>query len=381
MRLFRDESKLSPEYVPARLLHRERELQLLMSFFSSSHMPEGAYTVRCVIVGSVGTGKTSLAKLCGRRVEEEASRRGVKIKYIHVNCRIERTLYLVLYRVASELGIELPRRGYSDEEITQKITSYLNRTGTRVIVGLDEAEVLYSEDGGEPFYVLSRLAEEINIPGGFSLITILREPEVLDRLDRPTKSTLLGSVIHLREYDYRQLLDILLYRSSEAFYDGAVMDEAIELIADVSSERGDARYAIDLLWRAGKFAEAENKAQVTPEHVRKAIASIFPTIRRENLEYLSRDEKLVLLSCAHALKDDKAYTTSSDLYTSYKLICEELNLTPKGYTRFWEIMHRLQELGFIRIRVRSEGIKGRRSIVSLPGIPASLLEEELKKAL
>lgn len=381
MRLFRDESKLSPEYVPSRLLHREREMQLLLSFFKASHEPGAAYTVRCVIVGSVGTGKTSLAKLCGRLVEEEALRRGVKTKYIHVNCRIDRTLYLVLYRVASELGIELPRRGYSDEEITQVIVKHLNKTGTRVIIGLDEAEVLHSEEGGEAFYILSRMAEEINIPGGFSLVTILREPEVLDKLDIPTKSTLLGSVIHLKEYNYKQLLDILLYRGEAAFHEGVVMDEAMELIADVSSERGDARYAIDLLWRAGKFAEAEEAEHVTPEHVRKAIASIFPTIRRENLEYLSRDEKLVLLSCAHLLKDDRAYATSSELYTDYKLICEELNLPPKGYTRFWEIMHKLQDLGFIRIKVRSEGIRGRRSIVSLPDIPAALLEEELRKAL
>jgi cell division control protein 6 len=75
--------------------------------------------------------------------------------------------------------------------------------------------------------------------------------------------------IHLNEYDYEQLLEILRYRASEAFYKGAVSDEVLEFMAQAASDRKDARYAIDLLWRSGKFAELEGSDTVTAEHVRR----------------------------------------------------------------------------------------------------------------
>jgi len=379
MRIFKDEGRLSLEYTPPQLPHRENELNLLKTLFSSLYRDATQYSVRCVIVGSVGTGKTSLAKLLGRTLEEEANRNNIVLRYVHVNCRNHRTLFSVVHHVASLLGLEFPRRGVSDEEIMEKLLVSVSRRRMRLVIGLDEVEGLYAEEGSEPFYFLSRVFEESTYPRCLSVLFIMRDPELISRLDTATRSSLLGSVIYLKEYDYQQLLDILNYRASEAFYEDVFLPDTLEFIADVSSERGDARYAIDLLWRSGKFAEAENSSKITPEHVRKAIASIFPTIRRDNLEYLTLDEKLILLACARLLKEGEAYTSSSEIYDMYRIICEEKSTSPKGYTRYWEALNRLQDLGFLRIRVQSEGIRGRRSIVSLAGIPAGLLEAELEK--
>ena len=41
----------------------------------------------------------------------------------------------------------------------------------------------------------------------------------------------------------------------------------------------------------------------------------------------------------------------------------------------------MDDLGIIRINVRSEGIKGRRSYISLPGMPVSILRRELESIL
>jgi cell division control protein 6 len=183
--------------------------------------------------------------------------------------------------------------------------------------------------------------------------------------------------IHLNEYDYEQLLEILRYRASEAFYKGAVSDEVLEFMAQAASDRKDARYAIDLLWRSGKFAELEGSDTVTAEHVRKALASVYPTIRRENLSYLSRDEKLVLLALARALAGNRTAVTATELYQYYRLVCEEMDFESRGYTHFWETLQQLQDLGFLRLSIRSEGVKGRKTYIYLPGIPATLLEKEL----
>ena len=230
--------------------------------------------------------------------------------------------------------------------------------------------------------MFSRVGEERLKTPRISTIFIFRNPEMLDALDASTRSSLLGNVIHLREYDYNQLYDILKYRASLAFRPEVVMDESLHLIADIASERGDARYALDILWRAGKYAEAENSTQVMPEHVRKATASVYPTIRREHLEFLEQHSKLILLALAKALEAEKsAYVTSSTLNDYYRLVCEEYDVDPKSYTSFWEALQRLDDLGIIKIRVVSEGSRGRKSYISLPGVPTSILKKELEPLL
>ncbi|HDJ66987.1 MAG TPA: hypothetical protein ENF33_04695, partial [Nitrososphaeria archaeon] len=77
MRIFRDEEKLSPEYVPRALPHREEELKLLKTFFSGVVAGTSRISTRVIITGSVGTGKSALVKLFGRQAREEARRRGI----------------------------------------------------------------------------------------------------------------------------------------------------------------------------------------------------------------------------------------------------------------------------------------------------------------
>lgn len=379
MPVFKHEEKLSPEYVPDKLLYRENELKLLLSFFSSLITHEKPFHVRVHISGAVGTGKTSLAKLFGQTMEAEARKKGKKIRFVHVNCRIHRSLYTILRKVVENLELDLPRRGYSDEEILQVLVKFLSSNKIRMILCLDEVEALVAEEGGSPIYLLTRSGEDISEGSFLSLLLVLRELDFLERLDSQTLSGMGTNNIHLNEYSKDQLFEILRYRAAEAFHKNVISDEVIEFLAEVAAERGDARYAIDLLWRAGKYAEAEVSQVVTAEHARKALASVYPTIRRENLSYLSRDEKLVLLAAARGLTVNKTQVTAAEVFQLYKLVCEELRQEAKGYTTFWETLQQLQDLGFVRLSVKSEGVKGRKTYVYLPGIPSQLLEQELMK--
>ncbi|MCS6784635.1 MAG: AAA family ATPase [Candidatus Caldarchaeum sp.] len=381
MPVFKHEEKLSPEYVPEKLPYRETEMKLLFSFFSSILSDERPFHVRVYLSGAVGTGKTSLAKLFGQSIEQEARKYGRKIRFLHINCRIHKSLYTILRKVAEQLQIDLPRRGYSDEEILEIVAKFLRSNGVRLILCLDEVEALIAEEGGGPVYLLTRSGEDIEDGSLLSLLLVFRELDFLERLDSQTISGMGSNNIHLNEYTRDQLLEILRYRASEAFYKNTISDEVIEFIAEVASERKDARYAIDLLWRSGKYAEAEGSDVVTAEHARKALASVYPTIRRENLSYLSKDEKMVLLAAARGLSTNRTMITAVDVFQLYKMVCEELKSDAKGYTTFWETLQQLQDLGFIRLSVVSEGAKGRKSYIYLPGIPAQLLEQELMKSL
>jgi archaeal cell division control protein 6 len=377
MVVFRDEERLSPEYVPERLLFRDGELKQLLHYFSSVIYGERPFNTRVVISGAVGTGKTSLSKLFGQIAEREGRGSGVNVRYVHVNCRIHRSVYAVLRKAAENLDMDLPSRGYSEDEMFEKVIRYLHMHKVRLIICLDDVEALISQEGGEPLYFLTRSSEDTERGNLISLIVVFREPEFLNRLDASTLSGLGNNSIHLEEYDYGQLLDILRYRAGEAFHKGVVSDEILEFIAQLSSDRRDARYAIDLLWRSGKFAEMDGSDIVTAEHVRKALASVYPTIRRENLSYLRRDERLILLASARALSGNRTSITSKELYQFYRVVCEEMGFDPYGYTFYREKLQHLQDLGYLRLSIKSSNKEGRRTYIYLPGIPATLLEKEL----
>jgi cell division control protein 6 len=376
MAIFKDERKLSPEYVPERLPFRERELEQLIHYFSSVVRDEKPFHARVVITGAVGTGKTSLAKLFGMTAEKEGSKNGYNVKYVHINCRKQGTAYAVLAKISEELCIGLPKRGFSIAEMLAAVVKSLNATGTRVILCLDEVEALISKEGAQPLYSLTRAMEDMDGENMVSLIVVLRDPEFLKRFDPSTASSLGNTVIHLEEYGFDQLLEILRYRAGEAFREGVVSDEVLEFIAQIASDRRDARYAIELLWRSGKLAELDGLDSITAEHVRKAAASVYPTIRRENLSYLRTDERLILLASARALKGGKAAIPSEDLYNQYKVVSEEMGYEPFSYTNFWEKLQWLQDLGFLRLSIQTDR-KGRKTYVYLPGIPATLLETEI----
>lgn len=380
-KLFKNEELLSPEYVPPRLPHRENELNLLQTFFSSFVRNGGGVFLRVLIAGPVGVGKTALARRFGSLAEEEATRLGSSVRYIHVNCKLHRSLFSVLKRVIEDLRAPLASRGLSNEEMLHSIVSYLASRRTSLILGLDEVDGLIREES-DALYFLSRIAEERPGEARISILMTTRTVETLGLLDEATRSMLQNNVIYLNEYTAAQLKDIIAYRASEALHENAISEEMIELIADAAASRGDARYAIEILWRAVKYAENDGSDRVLPEHIRKATASIYPVIKREILSYLSYHEKLLLLAATRALNTaNKAYVTSSELNTYYRVVCEEFGVAPRAYTRFWEYLQHLEDVGIVRIKVSSEGGRGRRSYVYIPEVPVSILMRELSSLL
>lgn len=381
--VFKDEGKLSIEYVPSHLPHREKELRLLELFFASALDNPGTLSQRVLITGGIGTGKTALSKLFGSRVERMARGRGINLAYVHVNCRVNKSLFTILKRVLESLAVPFPQRGYSDEELLHSLLRYFDEKNVFLIIALDELESLVREEGSEPLYVLTRVQEErLNLPQRFSLICIVRRPEVFKSLDESTVSTLLHNVVHLEGYSFSQLEDILGYRVQEAFRENVVRSETVRLIADIAGARGDARYAIEILWRAGKYADSEESQAVLPEHTRKAAASIYPAVRRESLRYLGLHERLLLLAIARRLKQtESAYITMGEVEEAYHIACEEHGHEPRGHTKVWEFVQELEDIGLIVTKISDVGFRGKTTLTGLPEIPAAILEREVVRLL
>ena len=383
--VFKDEAKLDINYVPSHLPHRERERRLLMEFFDFLLRFPERMTQRVIITGDVGTGKTALAQRFGADVSSEAGKRSVNLRYVHVNCREYRgSLLLILQHAVAIFRPNFPKRGFSAEEILSALAQCLDEENAYAILALDEFDSLIEREGSEAIYKLTRLQEaRAGKPQRISLIGIVRDLRLLERLDASARSTLQRNVISLEKYSESQLIDILNDRVGMAFEPSTVPDDTVSLISELArSESGNARFAIELLWRAGKYADAGSANEVLPECVRRAVTSIFPTMKKTELASLGVHERLLLLGVARFFKEnEKAYASLLEVEKAYAVACEEYGATPSSHTQVWKYAQLLNDLGFLRAEVVSVETRGRSTRVSLPSIPAVELEKELAASL
>jgi len=378
--VFRDASKLMPDYVPQVLVHREEEFRQLTRFFKP--VLENRSSQRVLVTGSVGVGKTVLTRRFGVELEKVASGRKMNMTYLHINCRKDRTIYSVIAKILQHFNPRWPYHGLGPEKLLNDVITYLNSQDAFLTVTLDELDFFVQQNGPNLVYSLTRTAEESGGPNRISVIAIARDKSFLRSLDVATQSTFMHNVISLDRYSAMQLRDILSSRVGEAFKAGAVEEDTIDLIADIASRWGDARFALELLWRAGMAADAEGKEVVTPEHARRAKADVYPEIKKEVLRELQLHEKLALLAVARKLiLSKRAYVFTGDVERTYHVVCEEYREEPRKHTQFWEYLQRMNALGLLDIKPSGMGQRGQSLRISIQEVPAEWLEKEMERLL
>ena len=380
--VFKDEAKLDINYVPQKLPHREKEHRLLMEFFSFILRCPERMSQRVIITGDVGTGKTALAQHFGASMTSEANKHAIKFRYAHVNCREYRgSLLPVIHHAITIFRPTYPSRGYSAENILSTLMQVLDEENATMILALDEFDTLIENEGSDAIYKLTRLQEmRQGRPQRLSFIFVMRNLKSLEKLDASARSTLQRSIISLERYGKEQLIDILNDRVSMAFELGAVEEDVVDLISDLAfKETGNARFGIELLWRAGKYADAQDASRIEPECVRMAVTSIVPSLRRSELSGLGLHQKLFLLAAARYFKgSEQAYVSLSELEKTYAIVCEEFGVEPNNHTQLWKYTQLLSSMGALTVEVATT--RGRSTHVSL-SIPATELEKELSASL
>jgi archaeal cell division control protein 6 len=377
--LFKDESKLDINFTPQSLPHREKEQRLLTEFFSFILKCPDRMAQRVILTGEVGTGKTALAQRFGADLTSNANKRNIKVRYLHVNCREFRgSLVPILAHAVTSFYPNFPVRGYSAEEILKGLLQVLDDDQITLILTLDEFDSLIEKEGSDAVYKLTRVQEmRQGRPQRLSFIFIMRDLKAIEHLDESARSTLQRSIIHLERYGKTQLIDILNDRVSMAFEFGAVEEDVVDLIAELAfKETGNARFGIELLWRAGKYADAEDLERIIAECVRTAASNIIPSMRKSDLATLGLHEKLFLLAVARYFKENQeAIASLRDIETTYGVLCEEFNEKPSAHTQVWMYAQFLSSIGILKTEVSSS--HGRTTKVSLLSIPAVELEKEL----
>ena len=383
--VFKDESKLDINYIPQKLPHRETQHRLLMEFFNFILRCPEKMSQRVILTGDVGTGKTALAQHFGANISSEANKRGVKFRYVHVNCREYRgSLSPILHRAVTVFRPNYPARGYGAEEILGTLMQVLDEENAHMILTLDEFDSLIEKEGSDAVYKLTRLQEmRQGKPQRLSFIFIMRDLKAVEQLDESAKSTLQRSIVRLERYGKPQLVDILNDRVAMAFELGAVPEDVVDLISELAfTETGNARFGIELLWRAGKYADASDAGVVEAECIRNAVSAIVPSLRRSELASLGLHEKLFLLAVARYFKENEdAFVSIGEVEKAYAVVCEEFDETPNGHTQIWNYVQYLAKLGVLKAEVGTVETRGRTNRISLPTIPAVELEQEMSESL
>jgi len=378
-RLFKDLSKLSFDYVPEKLVHRERQWERLWMLFRS--VLEGGGSQTAFMIGSVGTGKTAMSKRFCLDFSNEYRKRGGGVDFLVVNCRQRSSENAVLLRIVTHFDEGYPDRGFSSTEMLRAIRAHVNKKKVHLIVVLDEADVLLKRGSGDLVYSLSRFDEEtVGGRGSISLI-LVSQKYVLDMLDPASLSTFKrANTIAFDRYLTEELRDIVMQRVDLAFFSDTVREDSIDLIADIASEWGDARFSIELLEKAGMLAEEEGSEMVDPEHVRAAKALTYSVVTESRIEELDKQRKIVLLAIARTIRD-KAYVTTGEVESAYRIAAEELGERGRGHTQFWSYLKDLSNQGLIETKVAGDSSGGRTTYISLPDIPSKVLRERLEKML
>ena len=385
--VFQDEGVFSLDYVPEELIHREEELRELIGYFKHVIQNPLGYHQAVILEGPVGVGKTALARCFGQMVEDFIKKKGQTlpqtIEYVHVNVRKHRTVSLIITQILSQFIPFFPIRGFSSQELLRQFKEILQKRRLHVILALDEVDYLFrDQEAGKTgrendlLYTLTRMNEDSSeMHGRISLVLATRDKNFRSLLDESTRSSLSRNKILLFPYTESQLRDILSLRAKDGFLDGAVDEEAILLTAKVATRaNGDARYALDLLWRAGKKTDQERVSQLSCEHVRQAQLAVIQFHRGMVVSLQSREKSLLLALCK-AFEETQTATISADYLKDYlQIVKESCQFEVPTVPELPKILKRLSDIDIIAVEASKIEIETK---ISLLGMPVSTLQNVL----
>ena len=377
--IFKNESTLYPEYVPPELPTREEEIARLARNFRSLLGEEGSFSVNVAIVGHAGIGKTNLCKYTMKRFELAANTRHINVKFLYYNCHSFRSKTAILRNILSE-HFHIQSRGFSDEEILDMLVKRLTSEDIRLIIALDEANMLNSEDILSIFHAGEYFGSEQSM---ISTIIISRPIEWRSLLNVPLSGHV-HDQMDIAGYNRDQLLQILEYRADKALYPTSYSEETLNLIADICSSSQNARHGLEILYRSGKLVDLKKENFIAPDYIRAAKADVYPELRRDVLEELREHELLVALGIAKKLsKKGVTSTTVDDGYDSYIVACEEYDKEVRGKSTFRSALETLHKVGIIGKSVGpiEEGKRVRRAKITTFDIPSTVLVERIENIL
>ena len=330
--VFRNEHVFEIDYLPETFHHRESQLESLK--YALRPAVRGSRPLNSMIRGPPGTGKTTaVQKLFGELGGE------TDVEVVRVNCQVDSTRYAVFSRLFEGVfEYEPPASGVSFKKLFGQLTDRLVEDDTVLVVALDDINYLfYENEAGDTLYSLLRAHE--THPGakiGVIVISSDLSLDVIDDLDGRVQSVFRPEEIYFPRYSREEITSILRERIDRGFHDGVIGAPQLDLVTEHTADSGDLRVGIDLLRRAGLHAEMRASRTITEEDVEAAYEKSKHVHLSRCLRGLSESElALIEVLLEHGGKQ------AGEVYDAFE---DETGL---GYTRYSELVNKLDQLGLI----------------------------------
>ena len=330
--VFRDERVFEIDYVPETFEHRETQLASLQ--YALRPAVRGSRPLNTAIRGPPGTGKTTaIVKL----FHELAGQHGVRA--VQVNCQVDSTRYAVFSRIFEDIfEYEPPSSGISFKKLFGQITDRITEEEEVLVVALDDVNYLfYENEASEVLYSLLRAHE--THPGarvGVMIVSSDLNLDVIAELDERVQSVFRPEEVFFPVYGMGEIVDILRRRVSRGFRDAVIGAPEIDRVAELTDATGDLRVGIDLLRRAGLTAEMRGSRTVAVEDVDEAYEKSKHVHLSRHLRGLSDSERAVVAAVA-----EHEGAQAGEVYDAFHAE------TDLGYTRYSEIVNKLDRIGVI----------------------------------
>ena len=363
--VFKNKDALTTNYRPENILHREEQIDELASILAPSL--KGNDPSNVFLYGSVGTGKTLIVKHVTEQLKNVADNKDIDVNIIYINCKMKKvadTEYRLLAKLARQLGEEVPSTGLPTDEIYNRFFNALQEQKGVVVIALDEIDALVKKVGDEFLYNLTRINDDLD-ETKVSILGISNDLNFTDYMDSRVKSSLSEEEIIFPPYNAIELRKILKDRTDKAFIEDALADGVISKCSALAAqEHGDARRALDLLRVAGELSERSEAETIEKEHVDRAQSKIERDRVVETVRSQPKHSKLVLYNILEMTEDEDEIATG-DVYSEYKELCEELEISELTQRRVSGLISELDMLGVINAKVISKGRYGRTRQISV----------------
>jgi len=358
--VFRDEHVFEIDYVPETFRHRDSQMESLK--YALRPAVRGSRPLNVIARGPPGTGKTTAVQKLFSELRAQTD-----VNVARVNCQVDSTRYSVFSRLFEHVfEYEPPASGISFKKLFGQITDKLVEEDEVLAVALDDINYLfYENEASETLYSLLR-AHEAHSGAKIGVVCISSDLDldVIEALDSRVQSVFRPEEVYFNKYGEREIVDILQERVERGFHEDAVGPMVLDRVAALTAEQGgDLRVGIDLLRRAGMHAEMRASRTVEREDVDEAYDKSKYVHLSRHLRGLSDSEQALVEVLA-----EEAGGRAGEVYEAFH---ERSDL---GYTRYSEIINKLDQLDLIDTEYTSVDGRGRSRELTLNYDPDAVLE-------
>ena len=358
--VFRDEHVFEIDYVPETFSHRETQMESLK--YALRPAVRGSRPLNVMAQGPPGTGKTTAVQVLFDELRAQTD-----IQAVRVNCQVNSTRYSVFSRLFEGVfDYEPPSSGISFKKLFSQVTDQLVEDDEVLVVALDDVNYLfYESEASDTLYSLLRAHEE---QGGARIGVILvssdLDLEIIEALDSRVQSVFRPEEVYFPSYDEPEIADILGERAKRGFHDDVIDAPTLDRVAELTADQGgDLRVGIDLLHRAGLNAEMRASPEVERQDAEEAYNKSRYVHLSRRLQGLSESERALVEVIA-----DHDGKRAGDIYEVFH------EATDLGYTRYSEIINKLDQLGVIDATYTDVDGRGRSRELTMSYEPEAVLD-------